>query len=162
MIIGFTGTQAGMNQFQKDEVVKLFNAHQPRELHHGDCIGADSQCHYLFLNWHIDNDTVSRKIIIHPPLNFSKRAFTADFTKYSHGLKEKLANCKYKIVIETLDEKAYLERNRDIVDAVQVMIATPKEIDHTLRSGTWSTIRYSWHQRKETIVIPPLSKENVK
>src|SRR5690606_27684726 len=42
----------------------------------------------------------------------------------------------------SLGGKPYLERNRDIVDATEVLIACPKGFE-TVRSGTWSTVRYA-------------------
>ena len=38
--------------------------------------------------------------------------------------------------------KPYLDRNRDIVDACEVLLATPDGPER-LRSGTWSTVRYA-------------------
>lgn len=155
MIIGFTGSQSGMNNFQRNELNKLFDKHNPDTLHHGDCIGADANCHYEFLRWHVKNDNKDRKIVIHPPLDKKKQAFTFS-TPLVGILLDDINNCKHKVIIQEEVPYAYLERNRHIVDACSVIIATPKEVEHTLRSGTWATIRYSWKQKKETIIIPPL------
>ena len=156
MTIGFCGSQNGMNSFQENEVLRIFDNIQPQTLHHGDTVGADSQCHYDFLRWHARNDYEDRVIIIHPPVDFKKRAFVDDEKKIGNSLREQLLKCKHSVKIITLEPFAYLERNRHIVDAVEKMIATPKEVEHTLRSGTWATIRYAWKQKKEVRVIPPL------
>jgi hypothetical protein len=52
----------------------------------------------------------------------------------------------------------YLERNKRIVDNVTLLIATPKEFHHTLRSGTWSTIRYAWKKKIDVVIIPPIER----
>jgi len=153
MIIGFTGTQSGMTPFQHDEFMRLLDQFAPTELHHGDCIGADKRANDLFLAYHILNDGVQRKLVIHPPENNYKRAFVMDHLKGS--VVNALMNCLYKLVLEEREPFAYLTRNRHIVDACEILIATPKEFEHTMRSGTWATIRYGWKLKKECIVIPP-------
>ena len=123
MRIGFTGTQKGMTDFQKHEVsmVLLFNSYictgVSGEAHHGDCIGADAE--------------------------FEELAKKEGFTTYAHPASDtgnKRAYCKSDIL---LPAKPALERNKDIVNAVDIMIATPKENHEVLRSGTWATIRYA-------------------
>jgi hypothetical protein len=48
-----------------------------------------------------------------------------------------------------------LERNTEIVKACDVLIATPKEQDEVLRSGTWATIRRARKYDKKLAVIFP-------
>jgi hypothetical protein len=43
--------------------------------------------------------------------------------------------------------KSYLERNRDIVDASDTMIAFPSTKHEVQRSGTWYTIKYAKKQK---------------
>jgi hypothetical protein len=43
---------------------------------------------------------------------------------------------------EIAEDKDFLERNRDIVDRVEILIAAP-EGPEVQRSGTWSTVRYA-------------------
>lgn len=116
--IGFTGTQQGMTEKQKAKVrLILSNNFWPeQEFHHGDCLGADAEAVNIA-------SEIGYMIACHPPLFEGKRAFTRFDTIY--------------------DAKSYLERNHDIVDAVGLMIATPKETTEVLRSGTWATIRYA-------------------
>lgn len=73
-------------------------------------------------------------IIIHPPINSSKRA-------WKNGILKK--------------EKEYLDRNHDIVDCSDILITCPKEDVEQLRSGTWATIRYAKKSNKKTIIIYP-------
>src|SRR5574343_935929 len=103
MKIGFTGTQQGMTEEQVNSVAFFLTELQPTEIHHGDCIGADADFHKL-----VRTICPAAKIIIHPPINESKRAF-----------------CEGNIV---LPAKEYLVRNRDIVDVSEIIIATPEQL----------------------------------
>ena len=127
MRVGFTGTRNGMTIPQKVQVDILLSQYA-LHFHHGDCIGADHTAHYL---------AVARKIpiTIHPPINNKFRAFC-----YSDDIRK---------------EKDYLDRDRDIVDESDLMIATPKGFHEELRSGTWHTIRYSKKKNKPLIIVWP-------
>ena len=135
--IGFTGTQVGMTDAQFSIARLFFQKYriEIEDVHHGDCIGADDDFHTLVrLHSNI-------KIVIHPPKNKSKRAF------------------KQGDVILEPDE--YLKRNHDIVDACNILIATPKENEEVLRSGTWATIRYGKKSKKMVIIIFPDGKVDI-
>ena len=129
MILGFTGTQDGMTQKQKEEFVALLSKYSVDEFHHGDCVGSDFEAACFVRK--------NEKVIIysHPPINEYKRAFF-----------------KSDII---LPKKDFLVRNKDIVNACDILIATPKEMEEVLRSGTWSTIRYAKKLEKEFIVLFP-------
>lgn len=115
MNVGFTGTQRGMTPQQYQTVWELLYE-RSGEFHEGDCIGADAQAAFLARE-------ASFRIVCHPPINESKRAFfPAD---------------------ETWPAAPYLDRNKTIVNRSREMIATPGEVEEQLRSGTWSTIRYA-------------------
>lgn len=122
MKIGFTGTQEGMTGAQKIKINELLYTLKQKttlyedEFHEGDCIGADAEATELA---HL----IGYVVVCHPPVLKRKRAFGY-----------------YDIM---LPEKDYLVRNHDIVDASDVVIATPKEFKEELRSGTWATIRYA-------------------
>jgi len=126
--LGFTGTQEGATSAQIAKLDELFASFGQFELHHGDCIGADKAAHLAARR-------VGASVVIHPPLVKTKRAF-----------------CESALI---LPPKAYLERNKDIVDATDVLIACPKSEKEELRSGTWSTVRYARKQRKMEIIILP-------
>jgi hypothetical protein len=138
--IGFTGTQRGMNPFQKAPFEKILQKIVVKskgliqnEFHHGDCIGADNDAHQIAA-------THNYFIVLHPPTNPSKRAFNIG----AHKIMEK---------------HDYLVRNRHIVDSTDILIATPGEMTEQLRSGTWSTIRYARKRNKKVIILyPELSK----
>jgi len=46
MKIGFTGTQRGMTDAQKNTLRKMVP--NDAELHHGDCVGTDAEAHDIF------------------------------------------------------------------------------------------------------------------
>jgi hypothetical protein len=98
----------------------------PTEFHHGDCVGADAQAHLIANPY--------TTVIIHPPLADRLRAGCDP----SYG--------------SILTPKPYLERNHDIVDACDLLIAAPvgPEIQ---RSGTWATVRYARSIGRPTITI---------
>lgn len=126
--LGFTGTQEGMTRKQRHAVLELIRAIEPDEAHHGDCIGADKDFHHLMEGFE------DVKIYVHPPLCDDKRAF-----------------CEGII----LPAKDYLVRNQDIVRASTVLIATPKEYEEQVRSGTWATARYAWKANKPIHIVLP-------
>lgn len=127
MKFGFTGTQNGMTEAQVNSFNKFVS--KISEFHHGDCIGSDEQAHNLIRDF---NPKI--KIILHPPTNSSKRAY-----------------CKAD---EQRERKSYLERNKEIVNEIDYLIATPSG-QEVLRSGTWSTIRYAKSQSKKIFIINP-------
>jgi hypothetical protein len=135
--IGFTGTQSGMTSAQKlmfDAIMFTANEHNAMEFHHGDCVGSDKEAHeaVLLLSKHLK---CTVKTIIHPPTIKTKRAFC-----HSDESREPLP---------------YLDRNQKIVDATDVLIATPAEKKEKLRSGTWATVRRARKQGKPIFIINP-------
>ena len=139
MIVGFTGTEHGMNTRQQEEVRNFFRRYSHKscpfpitEVHHGDCVGADEQFHNIAKELGI-------YIVVHPPSNKRLRAFCdADEVRRPY---------------------AYLTRNRHIVDACDRLIATPYELVEVVRSGTWATIRYARKIRKPHGIIYPFPIE---
>lgn len=125
--IGITGTQDGLTSFQQDKFRQILTVFEKQieQIHHGDCVGADSIAHDISIN------EFSLKIVIHPPNNPTKRAYKKDFFQINK-------------------EKDYLERNKEIVKQTDFLIAFPKNIEgELLRSGTWSTVRYARKQNKK-------------
>lgn len=129
--IGVTGTQTGMTSAQKEWIAEIFLRIARAEkvvLHHGDCVGADQECHNMasMLGW---------KTVAHPCDIDSKRA-----------------NCK---ATEVREVKPPLVRNKDIVNESEIMYAFPKEMNEVLRSGTWATIRYARKRYKQMVIVYP-------
>ena len=133
--IGFTGTRKGMTPDQLIRFVETIGAIEKKseivEFHHGGCIGADNDAHILLKPMR----TIA--IVVHPPID---KTYT--FNYFSGASK-------------ILPEKEYLDRNHDIVDACQILIACPKEKKEVKRSGTWATIRYARRIGKPVFVIEP-------
>lgn len=139
--IGFTGTQRGMTEKQKQELSQWLNIlHKGgmTHFHHGDCVGADAEAHEIAY-------TLGYNISLHSPSDEKKRAFSG-FTENRYGLYMR---------VTVWPAKPYLERNHDIVDACEEMIACPGEPDEVLRSGTWATIRYARKMGVRLIIIRP-------
>jgi hypothetical protein len=128
MRIGFTGTQEGMSQHQKEQFVLKMLELQPTEFHHGDCIGADADAHDIVREFF-----PNVKIVVYPPILTKKRAF-----KQGDEFKE---------------PESYITRDYKIVDAVEFLIGTPKSNQEVIRSGTWTTIRYARRTNKSHIVL---------
>lgn len=131
-VIGFTGTRYGMTIDQRRTVCELLTRDGITEVHHGDCVGADADFHQLANGWR-------HHIVIHPPTDEKLRAF-CDGTDVVHHV-----------------AKPYLDRNRDIVDACDQLIATPKEDGEPFGKGggTWYTIRYAREIGKRVAIVYP-------
>lgn len=126
---GFTGTQAGMTAAQRG-ALRIFLCGTSGEFHHGDCVGSDSEAHDIA-------DDCGYCIIIHPPTNYSKRAWRE---VPRHLMRP---------------EAPYLERNRSIVRNTIALIATPAERDEQPRGGTWYTVRYARKFGRAIVLIFP-------
>jgi hypothetical protein len=129
MKVGFTGTRHGMTTKQLDAVRSKLQNFNPKELHHGDCIGADSQAHAIAR-------AIGCAVIIHPPSDTTQRAWMQG-AAYTHKPRNHIA------------------RNHDIVDTCDLLIAAPYESTEILRSGTWATIRYAYKTNRPMIIIYP-------
>jgi hypothetical protein len=121
LVAGFTGTREGLSSPQREALLNLLIELKPRELHHGDCLGADTEAHLLCVALQI-------LIHIHPPNVGAYRA-------YCHFLGT-------DFIEKIWEEKPYLVRNHDIVDNSDYLIACVKGPEE-LKSGTWATVRYA-------------------
>lgn len=128
MKVGFTGTQLGMSQHQKEQFVLKLEELGVTEFHHGDCIGADADAHDIVRLFFPEV-----KIIGHLPQSNGKRAF--------------------KKCDEYRDPLPYLIRDRNIVDETEFLIGSPKQDEEIVRSGTWATIRYSRKTNKPRRIL---------
>jgi len=129
--IGFTGTQFGLTKKQHQVLGGLLdvaNRAIQSVFHHGSCIGADTTAHKIA-------EKIGLRIVVHPPLNESKMT--------------KLAGD------EVRPAKDYLDRNHDIVDETDWLIACPKTKAEEQRSGTWATVRYAKKKGKQIMIIYP-------
>lgn len=126
--VGFTGTGLGMTSQQRRQLEYILRLYKIEEFHHGDCVGADAQAHDIA-------EKLGLCIVVHPPLVGLKRAF-----------KTGRIMCK---------PAPYLNRNHDIVNATDTLIATPKGNTELVRSGTWSTVRFARKANKTIFIILP-------
>jgi hypothetical protein len=129
-IYGFTGTSTGMTSIQKEifNDYVLLHVNDDDQFHHGDCIGADAQAHYMALD-------AGYQIHVHPCTLRHMRAF-----------------CKGGHV--TYLEIPPLKRNIVIVKMCDELIATPYGVEIP-RSGTWHTVRNARLQKKPIHIIYP-------
>lgn len=134
--IGFTGTQAGMTDPQKQAVRGLLGKISDGDtcVHHGDCVGSDDEMHDLA--WFHGS-----RIVLHPADIPDKRAF-AHVRRPARSM----------IVHEP---KPPIERDHDIVHVTSVLIATPRLDHEERRSGTWATIRYAWKLERPVYLVWP-------
>lgn len=134
MKVGFTGTRQGMSKKQFAQLIQFLEKHKPEEFHHGDCNGADDEAHHT---------AVARgvAVVIHPPSNDTERAYNM----------ANLDEPAQRVTI--LLSKPYLTRNKDIVNACDILLAAPKGDTEELRSGTWATVRHARALGKPVIVF---------
>lgn len=123
-----TGSRTGMTKHQKNFMAVFFDENNITEVHHGDCIGADAEFHQMAIERNI-------LTVIHPPDNSRNRAFC---------LGDKI-----------LGQLPYLVRNKAIVLATDLLVALPSTSTETVRSGTWSTVRYARNHKKPVHIILP-------
>lgn len=127
MIIGITGTRDGMNHIQIQDV-GFFLQDNSGEFHHGDCFGVDLQAARIAKH-------LGYRVVCHPPEKDYLRAF--------HESDE--IRPKY----------SYLRRDRNIVDAVEILIVVPKQNEWQPEGGTWYTYDYATRVGKPTITFFP-------
>jgi hypothetical protein len=128
--LGVTASRKGMTQLQKEKFLYVAKQLNPHEFHDGDCIGGDEQAHYI-----IQTTFDLCYMVGHPPENASQRA--------------------HQMYHRSHPAKGYIERNHEIVDMVDVMVALPDGKTEKKRSGTWATIRYARKIGRELTIIYP-------
>jgi hypothetical protein len=118
MIVGFTGTRHPLPDEQHtalcELVTRLNCGWSIVEAHHGDCVGADAL--------------------------FDLCCSNLGIVRHAHpGPGKHRAFCPADVVHPT---RLYMERNRDIVRAADLLIACPRGPE-VRRSGTWATVRHA-------------------
>lgn len=129
---GFSGSKSRVTEAQLSSLRELLELCGATEFHHGDCVGADEAAAKVAAELGVP-------LVVHPPEDAKLRAWT---TNWQH------------VAMEVREPAPYLVRNRDIVNETAVLIAMP-DGPEKLRSGTWSTVRYSARVGKSIIVIKP-------
>jgi hypothetical protein len=138
MHLGFTGSRNGMTEAQFDQFSNLIQACLSEgqcTFHHGWCIGCDCEAAEIAFE-------LGCTIVAHPGYydkNPSWRGTRGNF-QHNHTIHE---------------EKPFLVRDQDIVDASEILIATPASPTEIRRSGTWTTVRYGRKKGTMIIIINP-------
>ncbi|WP_165766699.1 hypothetical protein, partial [Mycolicibacterium canariasense] len=108
----------------------------------GACIGSDAASHQAA----IDNGIDGRRLVVHPPVNAALRM-------------------PYDGRALWLPAKPYLDRNRDIVDATDELLAlagAPEDDPKSQRSGTWMTVRYAMQVGRPVAICYPDGRVEVR
>jgi hypothetical protein len=128
--IGITGTRNPITIEQCKAVMDflLKNYEEGAQLHHGDCLGADVSVAELAKQ-------IGYAVICHPPIDEHLRAFHKSDT--------------------ILPAKSYFARNRDIVDATDLLLVVPKDTSPQPRGGTWYTHDYAVKNKKPVRIFYP-------
>lgn len=132
--VGFTGTREQITYHQKVELHNRISLFKPGwELHHGCCVGADTEAHLLTRINHLGEVVIHG----HPPLQ-------------DIHLSKVVGGC------DVLYPAAhYLDRNKTIVASTDCLIAVPLTDTNSVRSGTWSTVRYARALGRPILIIYP-------
>jgi hypothetical protein len=128
MIVGFTGTRDGMTREQGERAAQIVHEQRPTEVHHGCCVGADAELHAV-AKWFWS-------VVGHPGPQGQHRAELTGFARL-HPAKD------------------FGDRNQDIVDACDVLVAAPKEYSEQPSGGTWQTVRRARRAGKRVIIVWP-------
>jgi hypothetical protein len=136
MRLGITGTREGMTAAQRQFFRDFLKVTQVNAFHFGDCVGVDDQAADLVSR--MKNAELPEKplIVCHPPASDSLRAFN-------------------KNADSTLPAKTYEERNRDIVNACDLLVVVPKQEQIAASGGTWQTYDYGVEIGKPILIIWP-------
>lgn len=139
--VGFTGTSKGASPQQlaelEEKLKKILEEHPDHvvELHHGACIGADEQAAIIAKR-------LGFRVIAHPgtPKDPKNMMYRSDWNEND----------------VVLPEKPFIERDHDIVDETERLLATPLTRAEMTRSGTWTTVRYARKQNHPIdLILPP-------
>ena len=131
MIVGFTGTRSELTEEQINNLVDFLATTEIKEVHHGDCQGADKLFHGAVRM--VKGSTT--KIVVHPPDIDLMRAF-----------------CKGDEIRNPL---TYRERNAMIVEECEILLVFPKANKEELRSGTWMAARMAKKKNKPYLIFYP-------
>lgn len=126
--LGCTGTRKGMTDAQKATVARLSAGY--REVHHGDCVGADVEMHTIAAY-------AGQRIVVHPPDDDRLRAGSlGDVIRRA---------------------TPYLQRNRAIVNETDLLLAAPAGPYPQTGpvGGTWYTIRYANGLGQPVLIVWP-------
>lgn len=131
MLLGMTGTRNAITEQQRDWLHKVLRRRP--ELHHGACVGADEEAHDIASALHC-------RIVVHPPID---ERLMMPAWKWSQ-----------RDGIYIMPAKDYLQRNRNIVNGTEWLIAIPDGPERD-SGGTWYTVRYALSVDKPVTICYP-------
>lgn len=137
--IGITGTRKGANKVQQIAISQKLKG--VSHFHHGCAVGVDIKAAQMAHNSGI-------YVVGHPGMDVHGNV-RSNITNFDNHTEEPLP---------------FLQRNRIIVDASNLMLAVPKDMQEERRSGTWYTVRYCRTVNKPLIILWPdgtETKENL-
>lgn len=138
MILAFTGTRKGMTPRQHSIVKQILEEFEPTEVHHGGCIGADTEFHELCSHLEVP--------YIHVwPSNLPSM--------------QGVIGSHFNVIVHYHPPQPPLDRNWDIVREADLVVACPESAVESIRSGTWATVRYADQLDKQIKVIKPFDDD---
>jgi hypothetical protein len=145
MKVGFTGTREGLTPAQRDSFEQHFIRLGATHFHHGACVGADAEVAVWVATARMPQ-----------PASSAVRPLRVWCVIHAHpsntpGMTEPQA--------VNLADYVYLpmrplDRNRNIVDETETLIACPKG-EEEIRSGTWYTVRYARRLKRKVVICWP-------
>jgi hypothetical protein len=134
-LLGFTGTRQGCTDAQLHALARAIGHHSqpnhalsPGQFHHGRAVGADAQAHGLaqYMRWEVH---------VWPSHGTDGATVPLPYVEHPKG--------------------DPLERNRQIIEATDHLIACPAGMAEELRSGTWAAVRYARRLRRPITLCWP-------
>lgn len=122
MKLGFTGTMGGLTVRQHYMLFERLTSLKPAVLVHGGCIGGDDEADKMAADMGIPR-------LVFPSTRIDKR------------VSDEVLRSRTGSVVWIRPAKEPLDRNPDIVNAVEQLIACPRQSRMITRSGTWTTVR---------------------
>ncbi len=139
MNIGFTGSAHRVTPQQMSALREALIRRPSAVLVHGGCITADDFA-----------DQMAAK------LGINRVVFPANDVKPHLRVSEAALRSRTGSRVTVMSARPALERNKDIVNFSDLLIALPGQKTEVLRSGTWATVRYArklWHLDIDRILV---------
>ena len=121
--------------------VTMIGMRPVEEFHHGNAAGADKQAQFAVINFLLARSIHTHPAVFGPDKQIPCRVIGVTVTGQYKDM-------RYRA-------RPPLSRNKDIVEAANVLIACPKGAKEELRSGTWATVRYMRKLGKPVVIIYP-------
>jgi hypothetical protein len=145
MRVGFTGTRERITPAQRDSFERHFISFGATHFHHGACVGADAAVAVWVATARMPQPESSG---IWPLAVWCKLHAHPSNTP---GMTDRVA---FELADFRESPMPPLDRNRDIVNATETLIACPKG-EEEIRSGTWYTVRYARRLKRKVVVCWP-------